>query len=219
MNPGKNHIKSFILFPVLFSVLGFFILFLAFVPFLKSASSVTGLFFLSTNNVQDRPLKNIFTEPPKENLDAVKLSEITYPQYGTRFGQLFISSASVEADLYFGDGSESLNNGVGIYNGSFIPGYGKTILIAGHNHTYFHTLGNAKVGDMINIDTSYGKYGYKITKTQIKQASDASAYNLASSQENLILYTCYPFDCIGLTPQRYYVYAEYESGPKIDKQG
>ena len=34
--------------------------------------------------------------------------------------------------------------------------------------------------------------------------------------ENLILYTCYPFDALGFTPNRYFVYASYTSGPELD---
>ena len=37
--------------------------------------------------------------------------------------------------------------------------------------------------------------------------------------ENLILYTCYPFDALGFTPNRYFVYAKYVSGPVLDKPG
>jgi sortase A len=31
------------------------------------------------------------------------------------------------------------------------------------------------------------------------------------------MYTCYPFDELGLTDQRFFVYAKYVSGPQIDK--
>ena len=215
----KSHKKGFILFPISFLIIGYLLLYLAFLPVLSSAASITDLLFLNTNNKPDKQLNNIFTQAPETNPETVKLSAITFPQYGTQFGQLEIPSASVKASLFFGDGADALNKGVGLYNGSFIPGYGKTMLIAGHNHTYFHTLGKAKVGDTIQIDTNYGKYVYQIAKTQVKLSTDKTAYDLSSGTENLILYTCYPFDCIGLTPQRYYVYANYVSGPKIDKQG
>jgi sortase A len=35
------------------------------------------------------------------------------------------------------------------------------------------------------------------------------------------MYTCYPFDELGLTNDRFYVYAEYVSGPQVksDEQG
>ncbi len=216
---GKGHKKAFLLYPVLFLLFGYLFIFLAFSPMLSSVLSVTDLLFLNTGNQPDKLSVNIFTQAPLTDAKTIKMSAVTFPQFGARFGQLSIPTASVKADLYFGDDTKELKSGVGLYNGSFIPGYGKTILIAGHNHTYFHTLGTAKIGDSVNIDTSYGKYVYQITKTQVKSATDKTAYDLSSENENLILYTCYPFDCIGLTPQRYYVYAKYVSGPKIDKQG
>lgn len=35
--------------------------------------------------------------------------------------------------------------------------------------------------------------------------------------KTMILYTCYPFDALGFTPNRYFVYAKYVSGPVLDK--
>lgn len=32
------------------------------------------------------------------------------------------------------------------------------------------------------------------------------------------MYTCYPFDALGLTTQRYFVYAKLVSGTPIDKE-
>lgn len=217
MNVHGNKSK-FILVPFCFLAIGYLIISLMALPFLKTMTSAKGLLFFDSK-VQSKPLGNIFSSAPGKQGKLVNLSEIVFPQYGMKFGKLTISSASIEADLYFGDDSEELKEGVGLYNGSFIPGYGGTILIAGHNHTYFHQLGQAKTGDSITIETNYGTYQYQIIKTQVKDATDKTAYDLDSEKENLVLYTCYPFDCIGLTPQRYYVYADYLSGPKIDKQG
>lgn len=215
----KKRIVRFLFAPVVFLFLGYFAVFLMAYPFLHSFVSTTNLMFFDKKADGGSQVGSIFTAAPETNQKTVKLSSVKFPEYGTKFGQLSIASASIKADLYFGDDSEELRKGVGLYNGSFVPGYGKTILIAGHNHTFFHTLGNIKTGEEINIDTNYGKYVYKAAKTRICQASDQSAYDLNSEKENLILYTCYPFNCIGLTSQRYYVYAEYVSGPKIEKQG
>ena len=41
-------------------------------------------------------------------------------------------------------------------------------------------------------------------------------YDFTRTDENLILYTCYPFDALGFTPNRYFVYASYTSGPELD---
>lgn len=215
---GNSHKFSFLFVPILFLVLSYLIIFLILHPFFGAISSTTDFLFYDKPQSSGQ-LKDIFTSTPATSQKRIRLSTITFPVYGTRFGQLEIPAAAIKADLYFGDGTEELNNGVGIYNGSFIPGYGRTILVAGHNHTFFHTLGNAKTGDSIKIGTNYGEYVYKITKAQVHSVNDRTAYDINANKENLILYTCYPFNCIGLTQQRYYVYAEYVSGPEIDKQG
>ena len=123
----------------------------------------------------------------------------------------------IRADLYFGDSWYVLGNGVGIYNGSAIPGYGRTVLIAGHNNTYFNGLKYAEEGQIIKIRTNYGNYKYEITGTKITDCEDRSAYDLNKNEENIILYTCYPFDTLGLTNLRAFIYAKYVSGPMIDK--
>ena len=71
------------------------------------------------------------------------------------------------------------------------------------------------MGKIVVLETNYGTYTYEVTETAVKKATDKTAYDLKATQENLVLYTCYPFDTLGLTPDRYYVYAKYVSGPKI----
>ena len=214
----RSHTLGFFLTPVVYFLLGYFFLFLALYPFRDAIASTADLFFFNKPAAAEEPMKNIFSAAPDVKSGSLKLRSIQFPTYGARFGRISIPSAKIGADLYFGDGTNQLKKGVGVYNGSSIPGYGQTILIAGHNHTFFHTLGQAKAGDKIQIDTNYGKYVYQVSRTRIKNASDASAYNLRATKENLILYTCYPFNEIGLTPERYYVYADKVSGPEIDKQ-
>ena len=147
--------------------------------------------------------------------NAIKASEIVLPSYGTRYGELEIAGTKVKADVYFGDSSAILKKGVGHYAGSSYPGCGSTILVGGHNHTFFNGLQEVKEGDIVTFRTNYGTYEYKVTAMAVKKSTDSTAYDLSATYENLILYTCYPFDTLGLTPNRYFVYAEYVSGPKI----
>ena len=57
----------------------------------------------------------------------------------------------------------------------------------------------------------------KVTETKILDYRDSSAYDFSREDENLILYTCYPFDAMGFTPDRFFVYARYISGPVLDR--
>lgn len=147
--------------------------------------------------------------------ETVKSSTVTFPTFGTKYGEISIAGTDVNCPLYLGDDSKCLRAGVGQYLGSSFPGMGSTVLIGGHNNSYFKTLKDAQIGSIITVNTNYGSYKYRITSTAIKESGDKTAYDINSSTENIVLYTCYPFDMLGLTKQRYFVYGEYVSGPKI----
>lgn len=223
----KTSGKSFIILPVVFFIITYLIFYLILSPALTTFSQAMGMFFSDSEKKFSSEYNNIFVpvsenEENEENSDkdkseTVNISDIVYPKYGEMFGELIIDDCAVDAPLFLGDNSVALRNGVGIYYGSCIPGYGKTILVAGHNSTFFNGLKNAEKDQSIVIKTSYGNYEYEITDIAVKQANDSSAYDLSADEENLILYTCYPFDELGLTSRRYFVYADYVSGPVIDK--
>ena len=59
-------------------------------------------------------------------------------------------------------------------------------------------------------------YTYTVEECKVLEYNDTSAYDFTRTDENLILYTCYPFDALGFTSQRYFVYASYTSGPMLD---
>ena len=50
---------------------------------------------------------------------------------------------------------------------------------------------------------------------KVVEASDETAYDFGIDHEQLIMYTCYPFDMLSSTPYRYFVYAELISGPEF----
>ena len=219
--------KSFIILPIIFLFGTYLVLYLALAPSFSTVFSAAGMFFSDNKKDYSTEYENIFvpvsenstlpTVTKEDKKSYVKNDAVEYPNYGNQFGELIIEECGIDNKLFFGDGEVALRNGVGIYNGSFIPGYGGTILVAGHNNTYFNGLKYAIKGQEILIRTSYGNFTYEITDIQIKDYKDKSAYDLASNSETLVLYTCYPFDELGLTPQRYFVYAKLTSNIEIDK--
>ncbi len=220
----KTSGKSFLILPVMFFAAIYLILYFTISPVLSPAVSAVGMFFSdgvkSHNNTE---YKNIFVPVPendkKSTRKEVSAKEVEYPRYGEMFGELIIDDCGIDASLFMGDGDIALRNGVGIYYGSLVPGYGGTIMVAGHNNTYFNGLKNAKKGQTVKIRTSYGNYTYKIIDVAVKNATDHTAYDLTSKTENLVMYTCYPFDELGLTPKRCFVYAKFVSGPVIINKG
>lgn len=150
---------------------------------------------------------------------TVPLSQIVYPGQGDLYGNIAIAGTSVSAPVYYGDTTRILNLGVGTYvdhPGAGIPGESKTILLGGHNNTFFNGLQDVKEGAEVTVQTHYGSYVYRVTKTLIADHNDETTYDFSKKNENLILYTCYPFDALGFTSDRYFVYADYVSGPVID---
>ena len=148
--------------------------------------------------------------------DTVLASEITFARLGNKFAEISVDGTTIQhVSMFFGDGKKQLKNGVGMYAGSSYPGMGPTCLVSGHNNRDFHALKDVEIGTFIRVSTSYGEYVYRVTACEVKQATDSSAYDLVAAEENIILYTCYPFNELGLTSKRYFVYGEYVSGPKI----
>ena len=151
--------------------------------------------------------------------ESIPLSSITYPAAGDRYGEITISDTTVSAPLYYGDTNKILNQGVGTYadnSGAGIPGEGKTILLAGHNNTFFNDLQHVEEGAIVTIETHYGTYTYEVTEMKTANYSDTTTYDFSREDENLILYTCYPFNALGFTSERYFVYAKFVSGPTLD---
>lgn len=226
--------KSFVILPVIFFIGIFTVLYVALTPAFGPLASAVGSLFSDTEKDYSTSYKNIFVpvieettfavseekkqETPQETTQkTVDIEDVVFPNYGNQFGDIRIPDCGVECPLFLGDGDIALRNGVGVYYGSGIPGYGKTVLVAGHNNTFFNGLKNAAPGQEIYIRTSYGNFVYTVKETAVKDSLDVTAYDLAADQESLILYTCYPFDEIGLTSQRFFVYADYTSGVVIDK--
>lgn len=138
-----------------------------------------------------------------------------WPQKGEALGSVRIEGTAVDCTLYYGDAPEQLHAGAGIWAGGHIPGQGSTVLVAGHTNTFFRDLESVQEGNDILLQTRYGEYHYRVTGMRVALHDDTSAYDLEAAEENVILYTCYPFGQVTVTPQRYFVYGEYVSGPAI----
>jgi len=209
---------AYVYMPLFFTIIGYGIVYVAALPILDVISSYGSLIISSdTPNFDNDQLKSIFEAPVnKEDRATIPASEVTMPTAGTLYAHISCTKAGLDAPIYFDDSDAILKNGVGQYTGSSIPGFGLPILLAGHNTTYFLPLQNIEVGDIITITTNYGIYKYQITATKIVSKNLASAYNLAQKKEQLIMYTCYPFNMLGTLANRYFVYGDKLSGPVID---
>lgn len=150
----------------------------------------------------------------KEEKPTIMTEENTiknYPEYGTKYATIKIPKIDVELPVYFGDTLEVLKKGVGHSSGSYFPGEGGSIIYMGHNSkNTFRRFSELQIGNEIEVKTTYGEYKYKIYDMQLIQETEFDKLPIQREKEILMVYTCYPFNNIGYTTQRYVVYAELE---------
>ena len=185
----------------LFTTFIIFIVLLGFGKKIHLATNLVNKLFVVNNNYAKRE-KVI-------SIDKIKRRLNVYPSFGDEFGSLEIPNIDVKNVLYHGETLSILKYGFGHHTGTYFPGEGGTVIIAGHNsRSQFYNLPNIKIGDEIIIKTNYGIFTYKVDRTEIIEAS-VLGHNLKvrNDKEELMLYTCYPVTTPGYKNKRFVVYA------------
>ena len=185
---------------------------------------ITGLLILVINLFFGQEIGEIFSlvnkvsitiDENKEVAETIISEEenklINYPEYGTQYATIQIDKIDVNLPVYFGDTLEILKKGVGHSSGSYFPGEGGSIIYMGHNSkNVFRRFGELQIGNEIKVTTNYGEYTYKIYDMKLIKETETDKLPIQKEKEILMIYTCYPFNNIGYTTQRYVVYAELE---------
>ncbi len=124
---------------------------------------------------------------------------------GDQIGTIRISSIEMELGVYQGDTEDQFQLGAGHSNLSFLPGQEGNIVLAAHRTNYFRDLEYVKVGDTVDFETTYGLFSYKIRQIDILEKPDFPTIVEDTKEEQLTLYTCYPFIYVGNAPNRYVI--------------
>jgi sortase A len=119
---------------------------------------------------------------------------------------LRIPRIRLEAPLFDGTDSLTLNHGVGRIAGTSRPGEPGNIGIAGHRDGFFRGLENVSVGDVIELKTPQGTAAYEVDRIQIVTPQQVEVLR-PTAVPSLTLVTCYPFHVFRNAPQRYIVTA------------
>ena len=134
---------------------------------------------------------------------------INYPMYGTKYATLKIDSIDVNLPVYYGANYSVLKSGIAHDEISLFPGEGGSIIMAGHNFkSFLARLPEAKIGDKILLETTYGNFNYEIYDTKIIKETAVDQVPVQKEEEILMLYTCWPINNIGHASERYVVYAK-----------
>ena len=94
--------------------------------------------------------------------------------------------------VFFGDTGDLLKKGAGMWLNSRFCGQNGKLVLSAHVTSYFSELETTPIGTLITMDTVYGKYVYKVVDTHIFHKIDGSLLMPEDSEDQLIMYTCYP---------------------------
>ncbi|MBQ3566242.1 MAG: class D sortase [Oscillospiraceae bacterium] len=133
-------------------------------------------------------------------------NKIVYPSFGMQYATLTIKSIDLEAPVFFGSTEDLLQQGVCQFFGSVILGETGNVVLDAHCNTFFLNLDKVKVGDEVVVETSYGKFTYKMKESTLFKETD-NALLAPTTDDRLTLYTCYG-NLLGPTEDRLAVVCE-----------
>ncbi len=136
---------------------------------------------------QQNKLEDAFASPPQRVI-------LQRPLKGDAIGKVSLPTQDRSYYLVEGTATEDLRKGPGHYDDTPLPGQRGTVGIAGHRTTYmapFRKVDKLKKGDPIVVDTTAGRFTYRVYKTRIVDPSEVSVKKKVSFDQ-LILSACHP---------------------------
>jgi sortase A len=125
---------------------------------------------------------------------------------GDPIGWITIPRIGLHVIAVNGTDSASLRKGPGRYLGSFMPGEGRLVYIAGHRTTYlapFARIDELGTGDRVTIAMPYATFVYSVVGHRVVAENDLSVLR-SHGREQLVLQACHPRF---FATHRYLVYA------------
>jgi sortase A len=135
------------------------------------------------------------------------VARISPPSGTTTVGMIEIPAVGLATRVLEGSNAPTLRLAVGHIPGTALPGPSGNVGLAGHRDTFFRSLRRIKVGDEIRLTTVSGTFKYRVVSLRVVLPDAIEVLN-DTLLPTLTLVTCYPFDFIGIAPQRLIVHAE-----------
>ena len=155
-----------------------------------------------TSLVRQNALESALADPP----ERVKQGK---PLPGDAIGKITLPTLGRSYLVVQGTDTDDLRKGPGPYEDTPMPGKPGTVGIAGHRTTHgapFRTIDQLSRGDEIIVDTTDGRFIYKVEKQKIVDPTDLSVKDRVG-YDRLILSACHP---LYSAAQRLIVFARFE---------
>lgn len=153
------------------------------------------------------------SKPAINEKNLERKNEVLYPvrpKAGENIGELIIPKLGASLPIFHGTDEEELEKGVGHYSKSVLPGENDNSVLSGHRDTVFRKLGEVGKGDLLVVETEAGTFTYKVKNVRIVDKNDRTVI-VPKPRATLTVSTCYPFDFIGSSPERYILVANLVS--------
>ncbi|RZT22670.1 MULTISPECIES: class D sortase [Fictibacillus] len=182
-----------------------------------------GLWFSTTNAFKfvkgymifktDQTTADDYQSNPANQVKKSETNDVLYPERpkkGENIGKLIIPKLGASLPIVHGTDEKELEKGVGHFSKSVLPGEDDNSILSGHRDTVFRKLGEVGKGDLLVVETKAGKFTYKVKNVRIVDKDDRTVI-VPKPRATLTVSTCYPFDYIGDSPERYILVAHLTS--------
>jgi LPXTG-site transpeptidase (sortase) family protein len=136
---------------------------------------------------------------------------------GSPIGLIEIPRLGLSSVVLEGDDTAALLLGVGHLSDTPLPWHGGNTVFAAHRDTFFRPLAHIRKGDVIKFSTANAAFEYVVKELKVVEPTAVEVLE-PTSAATLTLITCFPFDYIGLAPQRFIVRAERRSSSPLEPE-
>jgi sortase A len=157
--------------------------------------------------VQQRVLRALASQ--RRRIEFLAREARRTAQTGDPIGRIAIPAIGADFVVVQGTDTASLRKGPGHYPSTTFPGLPGTVAVAGHRTTYlapFRHVDELKRGDRIVLTMPYGRFAYRVQRTQIVDP-DALWVTRDVGYQRLVLSACHP---LYSAAQRIIVFARLE---------
>lgn len=119
---------------------------------------------------------------------------------------LKIGRLNLEAPVFANTDRITLNRGIGVIEGTAMPGEVGNIAMSAHRDSFFRPLKDIVIGDSVELHTLDAVQRFRVSEIRIVDPMDLSVLEPTETTV-LTLITCYPFYFVGYAPDRFIVHA------------
>ncbi len=130
----------------------------------------------------------------RAELRAVARSYRRSTKVGDAIARIKVPDMGVDHVVVEGTDHDTLKKGPGRYRGTFMPGEGQLVYIAGHRTTYgapFSHIDRLERGDKVTLELPYATFEYAVTGRKIVPADYLQALE-SRGREEVALQACWP---------------------------